>query len=224
MTRVETTSSRPSADTNFGKRADAARNRERIIAAASALYATEGLNASMAAIARQAGVGKATLSRHFPTPETLINSVFAQHMAAYVQATEDALAMKDPWWGFVNYITQVCQMQAEDRGFAAVLTFTFTDAEEIEQLHARAYQGFLTIISRARETGHLREDFASEDLLLVLISNAAVIAATGPAASESWQRLVGHFLRGFAVPGAPLPQVPPAPSSEALYQAMNRKA
>lgn len=81
----------------------------------------------------------------------------------------------------------------------------------------------MTIIDRSRATGHLREDFASEDLILVLIANAAVVAATGDAAPEGWKRLVGHFLRGFATPGAPLPPVPPAPTSEALYEAMGRK-
>lgn len=80
----------------------------------------------------------------------------------------------------------------------------------------------LQIIERARKTGHLREDFASQDLILVLMANAGVVAATGASAPESWRRLVGHLLRGFANPGAPLPAIASVPDDEQLYRAMAR--
>lgn len=83
----------------------------------------------MAAVAREAGVGKATLSRHFASPEELIEAVFSAHMRGYVAATEEALAADDPWKGFTGYVTRVCRMQAEDRGFATVLTLTFSGAK-----------------------------------------------------------------------------------------------
>ncbi|WP_415854285.1 TetR/AcrR family transcriptional regulator [Sinomonas sp. G460-2] len=205
-----------------GMRADAERNRERILAAARKLYAREGLSISMAAVAREAGVGKATLFRHFTTHQDLIDAVFADRMDAYVRATEEALADDDPWLGFLRYITEVCAMQAEDRGFADVLTLTFSTAEALEERRTRAYHGFLAIIERARSTGHLQPDFASEDLILVLMANAGVISATGGDAPESWRRLIGHLLRGFATHGAPVPPMPPAPSSASLYRAMAR--
>src|SRR5437868_6051311 len=107
-----------------GMRADAERNRARIVDAARTLYAREGLTISMAAVARQAGVGKATLGRHFTSPQELIDAVFADRMDAYVDAAREALADDDPWDGFVQFIWAVCQMQAQDRGFADVLTLT----------------------------------------------------------------------------------------------------
>jgi hypothetical protein len=58
-------------------------------------------------------------------------------------------------------------------------------------------------LARAQATGHLRADFTPEDLVLVLMANAGVIAATGDAAPDSWRRLVGHLLHAFATPGAP---------------------
>ena len=176
----------------------------------------------MAAVAREAGVGKATLFRHFTTPQELIDAVFVDRMDAYVAATEEALANDDPWDGFVGYVMAVCEMQAEDRGFATVLTLTFSSAEALEACRTRAYEGFLTLIERARNTGHLRTDFVSEDLVLVLMANAGVISATARDAPDSWRRLIGHLLRGFAVPGAPLPPIAPAPSSDELYRAMAR--
>ncbi len=77
-------------------RADAERNRERIMQAARRLHASEGLGASMASIAREASVGKATISRRFAAREDLINAVFLDRMDAYVAATTSALADPDP--------------------------------------------------------------------------------------------------------------------------------
>uniref|UniRef100_A0AAU1M314 TetR/AcrR family transcriptional regulator n=1 Tax=Streptomyces sp. NBC_00148 TaxID=2903626 RepID=A0AAU1M314_9ACTN len=205
-----------------GLRADAERNRDRILAAARRLYATEGLGVSMAAVAREAGVGKATLSRRFATREELINAVFADRMDAYAEAVTTALADPDPWHGFTGYIHAVCAMQAADRGFADVLTMTFPAAKALEARRTESYNGFLELIARAQATGNLRHDFASQDLVILLMANAGVINATGDAAPDTWHRLVGHMLRSYATPAAPMPPLPDAPAPAALYRAMIR--
>jgi hypothetical protein len=56
------------------------------------------------------------------------------------------------------------------------------------------------------------------------MANAGVVAATGDAAPDTWRRLVGHMLRSYAVPGAPIPELPEAPAPTALYRAMVRLA
>jgi AcrR family transcriptional regulator len=201
-------------------RADAERNRDRIVQAARRRFATEGLGVSMASVAREAGVGKATLSRHFATREDLINAAFADRMDDYLALTAQALDDPDPWHAFTRYVEAVCAMQAADRGFAAVLSMTFPAAEALEARRAEAYRGFLELIARAKATGHLRADFASQDLVVLLMANAGVIAATADAAPDTWRRLVGQMLRAFATPGAPIPPMPRPPSSAALYRAM----
>src|ERR1044072_7331052 len=148
------------------RRIDAERNRGRIIAAARTFFGRNGLNASMASVAREAGVGIATLFRHFPRKEDLVAAVFADRMKAYAQATTEALADPDPWHGFTGYVEDVCAMQAADRGLAAALTMSFPGVPELEQRHARAYEGFLELIGRAKNSGQLREDFTSRDLVL----------------------------------------------------------
>jgi AcrR family transcriptional regulator len=190
------------------------------VQAARRRFATEGLGVSMASVAREAGVGKATLSRHFATREDLINAAFADRMDDYLALTARALADPDPWHAFTRYIESICAIQAADRGFAAVLNMTFPAARQLEARRAEGYRGFLELIARAKATGHLQADFASEDLVLLLMANAGVIAATADAAPESWRRLVGQMLRAFATPGAPIPPIPQAPSSAALYRAM----
>ncbi|MEV4173686.1 helix-turn-helix domain-containing protein [Nonomuraea sp. NPDC049709] len=205
-----------------GLRADAERNRERILAAARRLYAGHGLDVSMACIAREAGVGKATLSRRFATREELINAVFADRMDAYAAAVAEALADPDPWHGFTGYVQAVCAMQAADRGFAEVLAMTFPAAKALEKRRAEAYHSFLDLIARAKATGHLRDDFTDQDMVILLMANAGVIAASQDAAPDTWRRLVGQMLRAYAAPGADLPPLEPAPAPTALYRAMVR--
>ncbi|MFE7720782.1 TetR/AcrR family transcriptional regulator [Nocardia rhizosphaerihabitans] len=203
-------------------RADAERNRERVIAAARRLYAREGLGVSMAAVAREAGVGKATLSRRFATREELITTVFADRMDGYAAAVTTALADPDPWRAFTGYVHTVCAMQAADRGFADVLTMTFPAAKALEARRAQAYHGFLELITRAKNSGHLDSEFTDQDMPMLLMANAGVIAATADAAPDSWQRLVAYMLRAFATPGTETPPLPPAPTPRALYRAMVR--
>ncbi|MFJ4835771.1 TetR/AcrR family transcriptional regulator [Streptomyces sp. NPDC088747] len=222
MTDAPATDETPGRTPETALRADAERNRDRILAAARHLFATEGLGVSMASVAREAGVGKATLSRRFASRDELINAVFADRMDAYADAVTEALADPDPWHGFTGYITAVCAMQAADRGFADVLTMTFPAAKALEGRRAEAYHAFVELIARARATGYLREDFDDRDLPILLMANAGVVNATGDAAPDTWRRMVAHMLRSFATPDAPLPPMPAPPAPTALYRAMVR--
>ena len=199
-------------------RSDAERNRDRILDAARRLYAAEGLGVSMAAVAREAGVGIATLFRRFSTQDDLIATVFADRMTAYGDAIDAALADPDPWHGFTSYLETVCAMQAADRGFAEVLTMTFPTAKALEACRDKAYERFVELIAKAKATGRLRQDFTPEDMPLLLMANAGVVATTGDAAPDAWRRLVAYLIQAFAAPDpAPLP---PAPTPAAMYRAM----
>lgn len=208
----------PAPDDGPPLRRDAERNRERILGAARSVFAAEGIEASMASVARAAGVGIATLFRRFPTRDDLINAVFAGTMNTYLDAVTTALGDPDPWHGFTSYIHTVCAMQAADRGFAEVLTMTFPTATQLEDQRQRAYRGFLQLIRRAKKTGQLRPDFTSQDLVILLMANAGVIAATRTAAPGTWERLVGYMLQAFTAPQPAT--LPPPPDPGALARAM----
>jgi AcrR family transcriptional regulator len=203
-----------------GLRSDAERNRLLLIGAASKVFAEQGLDASLNEVARRAGVGVATLFRRFPTRDDLVTAVFADKMAAYEQAVAAALADPDPWHGFCAFVERVCQMQAEDRGFADVLTATFPIAEGLQAARDRSALALAELLDRAKQTGKLRSDFVHQDLPLILMANAGVITGTRDAAPDAWRRLLAYLLQAFTADAAqPLP-APPTPQQ--MYRALLR--
>jgi len=199
-------------------RADAERNRQRIVAAARRMFAEHGLEVPMEEIARQAGVGVGTLYRRYPTRGDLIAAAFEAKMSAYAEAAREALADPDPWRAFCTYVERICAMQAGDRGFTMVLTMTFPTARRFEVERRRAFADFSALVERAKAAGRLRADFVAEDLPMFLMANAGVLAATADAAPETWRRLVGYLLQACAASAAqPLPD-PPTPRQ--MYRAL----
>ncbi|MFI6290274.1 TetR/AcrR family transcriptional regulator [Nonomuraea sp. NPDC050790] len=200
----------PAEPSRMDLRADARHNRDRILEAATALFAARGIEVPMAAIARRAGVGVATLYRRFPTREALVTEVFREHLATCVATIDTALQDPDPWLGFRAFIEKVCAMNAVDRGFAAAFLTAFPHALDFGRERARAERGFAELVRRAKATGRLRADFERSDLSLILMANDGITATSAPAAVAASRRLVALLLGSFdTAPAAPLP--PPAP-------------
>ena len=201
-------------------RADAERNRRRIVEAAQAVFAEAGLEVPLEVIAQRAGVGIATLYRRFPTREDLVAASFAPKMAAYRAAVAAALQAADAWDGLCSFAARACAMQAADRGLSDVLAQTFPTAKAFEAQRAEAYHKLAELVGRAQAQGSLRPDFVMEDFVLLLMANAGVVQATREVAPEASRRFVALLLDGFRAEGAhPLP-APPTPAR--LYRAMLR--
>jgi AcrR family transcriptional regulator len=201
-------------------RADAEQNRERIVEAARSLFAERGIDVTREEIARRAGVGMATLRRRFPTRSDLVEGVFEEKMWVFASGARNALKDPDPWHGFCRYVTSLCAMQTSDRGFSEVLTMTFPSAARFEVARAQAYEDFSELMKRAQDAGSLRRDFVAEDLIILVMASAGVVAATAKAAPRSAPRLVGYLLQAFAAPGGGA--LPPPPSSRQIYNAVSR--
>jgi AcrR family transcriptional regulator len=194
-------------------RADAARNRRSIIEAARQLYGRQGLNTPFDEIARVAGVGNATLYRHFPSRCALVAAAFAETLRTVVAAADRAHDDPDPWEGFVGYVRFLCELQATDRGIADLLTTAIDAAPELEELRAQAFSGFVRIADRARDFGQLRADFQPQDLVLLLMANAGLIHRTATAAPDAWSRLLSHHLDGLRASAATPAPPPPTPGA-----------
>jgi AcrR family transcriptional regulator len=221
-------------------RADAARNRTAIVAAAQRAFAESGLQVPFDEIARRAGVGEATVHRRFPDRASLIAAALGDKMTAYAEAAAQALTEPDPWQGFCGYVRRVCAMQSDDRGFADLLTVTFAAVnpaveqapdpaveqaanpavEQLEDRRTSALRDWITIVRKAKATGRLRRDFHPDDLIVLLMANAGVVAATADTAPGAWQRHIEYMLQAFASDNT-LP-LPAPPARDALLRAMRR--
>ena len=201
-------------------RADAERNRQMLLQAAREVFAEQGLEASSKEIARRAGVGIATLFRRFPTRQDLLVATFGTKLAAYTEAIDRALKDPDPWWGFCHYLITITSMQRGDRGFRDIVTLAFPAAPELRAQRDRVYRGVAELIEKAKATGRLREDFLPEDVPLVLMANAGVVAATADHAPESSDRLVGYLLQAFTATAAE--ELPPPATPRRMYRALTR--
>ena len=203
-------------------RADAARNRDAIVAVARDVFAEQGLAAPLETIAARAGVGIATLYRRFPTREKLVAAALTEKVAEYAEAAEQALAVADPWVGFAGFVQRICELQADDRGLSDLLSMTLSADEQVEQLRRTANDRVVTLIERAKAGGALREDFAGEDLVLLLIATAAVMHVTRADAPGAWRRFVALALDAFRRQDSP--GLPGPPTTAQMTRAMLRLA
>ncbi|WBO68817.1 TetR/AcrR family transcriptional regulator [Streptomyces camelliae] len=192
-----------------GVRADARRNRERVLVAARAVFAEHGIDAPMATVARRAGVGVATLYRHFPTRDALVRGAFAQQMETCARALTEALAAPDPWQGFQQLVETVCALQREERGFPAAFVAAFPEStSEHAQSRQRAERDFTTLVRRAQASGALRADFHPSDLAVVLLAHCGLVTAL-PDDGAASRRLVAYLLQSFRTDPANKPLPPP---------------
>jgi AcrR family transcriptional regulator len=201
-------------------RADAERNRERIIEAARALFAERGIDVTMEDVAKRAGVGAATLYRRYPSRAELVAGAFEEKMWRFADGARTALNDADPWRGFCRYVRSLCAMQTSDRGFSDVLTMTFPSVVRFEAARQRAFEDFSELVRRAKEQGSLRDDFVPEDLIILLMASAGVVGATASAAPRSAPRLVSYLLQAFAAPGGG--RLPAPPTTSQMLEALRR--
>lgn len=202
-------------------RADAERNRQRIVDAACDLFGSAGLDVPLEEVARRAGVGIATLYRRFPTRAELIAAAFAQKISAYLALIDRTVDQPDPWEGVVALVEGICALQETDAGLRELLAMSFTDVPEVEELTSMAHARLDALLERAKRTGSLRADAVAEDLVLIVLGNAEVIGRTGRAGPTSSRRYAALMLAGLRArpDGVPLPD-PPSP--EALRVALRR--
>ncbi|MDR7275389.1 TetR/AcrR family transcriptional regulator [Catenuloplanes atrovinosus] len=192
-----------------GLRADARRNRDRIVETARDLFTERGPGVPMAAIARRAGIGTATLYRRFPTKESLLAAAYAEQFAECVAVVDDALADPDPWRGFRTMIGEICALQLADHGFSAAF-LAGAGTEEPGRHRERAVRGFGELVARAQAAGRLRADFVPADLALAVAATAGLAALFPDDAAEASRRMTAFLIAGFAAGhgGPPLPPTP----------------
>lgn len=205
-------------------RADAGRNRERILAAAQEVFAERGLDASLEEIARRAGVGIATLYRRFPTRVDLIAASFERKMADYAAAVAGASADPDAWTGFCRLIADLCAMQVADAGLKELLTMTLPRSPRVTALKRRSKVMLDDLIGRAQRQGDLRADFVAADVPMFLLANAGIVTVTRSDAPETSARFAAYVIDAVRADRArDLPDPPTDAQMATALATMNRE-
>ena len=195
-------------------RADAERNRRRILGAAAEVFARRGLDAGLDEIARHAGVGTATVYRRFPDKAALVAALFEQRIEAFVELAERSAAAEDAWAGLVGFCEGAIEQQIADRGLREIL---FTDewcSDRLLDKRQRLVPLLQRLVDRAKASGALRPDVEVTDLAVVQIMLDAAGCFGRGTAPEQWRRQLGIVLDGLRArrdAPTPLPVEPMSP-------------
>jgi AcrR family transcriptional regulator len=205
-------------------RRDAETNLRRVLAAAAEVFAEEGLGATLADVARHAGVGVGTVYRRFANKDDLIYDVYEGKIRETAHEARLASQDADPWAGFVRFFDDTIRDLAADRGLRELTTGGVTRSlgwargtapDRLAALLAESRQAMdvhlATLVERAKQAGRLRQDFDVSDMTLLSAAVQATIALR-PGVS---QRVLGFLLDGLNPAGAtPLPAPPLAEPSQ----------
>jgi len=189
-----------------GLRRDAVRNRQLLIDAAGEVLGEQGLDAPLDEIARRAGVGNATLYRHFPTRERLYEEVFAEAGDMLERALDRALGIDDPWTALATYFEEACAFIADNQGLSDLMMQGMPRSPVLNDFRVKADTLMQTLLDRAKGRGAVRADIRLTDVLFILASLLRVVPASATISPDAWRRHLAITLDGLRPrDGADLP-------------------
>ena len=148
-------------------RADAERNRQRLLAAAKDLFATRGLDVTLDDVARHAGVGTGTAYRRFPNKDALVDALMVDRIGELADIAKECLEEPDPWVGLTSYFDRALALQAADRGLKEVLFSAGRGRERSNHARRAIAPVVMKLVQRAKEAGVVRDDIDTTDVPLI---------------------------------------------------------
>ncbi|MBO9532503.1 MAG: TetR/AcrR family transcriptional regulator [Solirubrobacteraceae bacterium] len=192
-------------------RADAERNRRKIIEAARELFAERGLT-TLDEVAERAGVGVGTVYRRFPSRDDLIDALYVEAMEQLVAIGSAAVELSetDPWGAIEYFLTNYLEMHAGDRSLSSVVLTDAHGRGRLEIGKSKMAPMGATVVARAKAAGVVRDDFAPTELPMSVIMLVSVMNATRDVAPGIWRRYLAYLLDSFRPEAArgPLPHAP----------------
>ncbi|MBJ7338206.1 TetR/AcrR family transcriptional regulator [Mycolicibacterium sp.] len=187
-------------------RADAARNRESLLAAAEDEFAERGVEASVADIARRAGVAKGTVFRHFASKEDLIASLVCGHLVTLTDAAHRLADASDPGAALLEFLT-IAADQRRQHDLTYLQSYSANDARVIairEEVHA----GVAKLVANARAAGAIRPDVTGTDVFLLMCAPVHVMDGHPNPPPDLWRRYLAIIFDGLRPEGASQLPVP----------------
>lgn len=204
-------------------RSDARRNRERIVAAAAEAFASDGVDVQMAEIARRAGLGNATVFRHFPTKQDLLFAVVSSTMARLAAEMEATAAEPDDATALRRLVRMLARTMLQN---ASVKQLSMQHFEGDERLLAHRDHMVATIdgvVRRCQDAGIVRPDVAAIDVVVLVSGVVAALDGLEQAAPGIHERYLQLALNGLRAAAATEPLAAPPPTVDQLDAAMRQQ-
>ena len=199
MTAAPTEAVDPAGEaTETPRRADAVRNRERVIEAAEEVFGVHGIEAGIPEIAEKAGVGKGTVYRNFETKEDLVSAVLASQLARFNQMTVAAIDQDDAWLAFCNLLRDAIHGKMRSRNYMIGLNHEGkSEVLEYERKRSKVLLGQL--LDKAIEQGMMRPDAEAGDVSVLFGGISRVLNERGQQDHKVWLRHVDQVIDAFRV-------------------------
>ncbi|WP_285487406.1 TetR/AcrR family transcriptional regulator [Amycolatopsis taiwanensis] len=161
-------------------RADARRNRARVLSAAEDVFAAQGTGASTEEVARAAGVGIGTVFRHFPTKEALLEAVLLERLHRFVAEVARWAEAEDPGNAFYSFLGQWVDMGTAKNAYIDALAAAGAAAPRLGgEAQQRVLDALGTLLTRAQRAGTVREDVEVPELIALLVGASRALEYLG---------------------------------------------
>ena len=185
-------------DTDRPLRADARRNREKIMASAAELFARLGTDAQMDQIAEHCGLGLGTLYRHFPTKEALLAAIIARRTEGLADLARAAERVEEPGEAFETLLRSYLESAAEDVAFQFAVLGSRDRRQSSTTVEKAEFRAIVTrIMDRAIAAGALRADLTIADFPLIACGVLSVMYYKPGGDEEGWRRYLDLVLEGL---------------------------
>jgi AcrR family transcriptional regulator len=179
-------------------RADARRNRERLVAAARSVFAEQGADASMEAIAKAAGVGVGTLYRHFPTRLDVVEAAYRTNIDELVAAADEAVATLAPFDALAAFVSAFVRYAEGKRTMLTEIRRAFEKDPDLQgRLRLQIERAWAEVVDYAHEGGAIRADVTAADLRELMWS----ICANPEVGTDQARRLADVVVAGLRATG-----------------------
>ena len=196
------TSSTTTSTTSRALRVDAQRNRDALLEAAAAAFTDHGTDASLEDVARRAGVGIGTLYRHFPTRDALVEAAYRRGVETICDQADELHAAEQPAAALEHWMLTFVGYVATKRGLAGTLKLASdTHTELFAYVHGRMRASMTMLVDAAVESGQIRADADSADLLRAI--GGVCMVSDQPDWQDQSRRLVRLLMDGLRY-GAPM--------------------
>jgi AcrR family transcriptional regulator len=189
-------------------RKDAEFNRQRLLDAATEVFAERGLGATLHDVAAHAGVGVGTAYRNWANKNELIDELFRTRLDSVVELASHALQDADGWTGFTSFLEQWLQLQLDDRGLTQIFNNPELGQARVNEARDQIAPLVNAIVDRAKAAGPLRPEFEGTDVVFIQVALTALMDRTRKHAPDLYRRYLTMLLDGARTDRGPLSDLP----------------